>query len=220
VTPHVVAVNVAVVRTDSWARRRTLTSSGVDKRPVPGEVPVGVLGLAGDTICDLDNHGGPDRAVYAYSTADLAFWSAELGQDVTPGGVGENLTIEGVDCSGAVLGERWLVGDPERGIELVVRGPRVPCAVFAGFRGVPDLMKRFLAAGRPGCYLAVARAGVVRAGDLVEVLERPAHGVTPADVLAVVAGDRSRLPLLTTAREHLGVERQAWLDKLTAARVS
>jgi MOSC domain-containing protein YiiM len=154
---RVVSVNVAVVRTDPWTRVKS-GRSGIDKRPVHDPVALLPSGVDGDTICDSENHGGPDQAVYAYSNEDLAFWAAELGQGVDPGGVGENLTLSGVDCSGAVVGERWQVGDAV----LQVCGPRIPCRVFAGFRGVPDLVKRFVAARRPGSYLAVLHAATVR----------------------------------------------------------
>ncbi len=211
---RVESVNVAIeARTDDWTRSKG-GRSGVDKRPVAGPVRLEPLGVAGDTICDTKNHGGPDQAVYAYSVDDLAFWSAELGQDVAPGGVGENLTLSGVPCSGAVIGERWRIGETV----LVVRGPRIPCQVFAGFRGVPDLVKRFMAALRPGCYLSVERPGAVRAGDQVTVLHRPDHGVTSAEVMAARAGDRELLPRIQLAREDLGVRGREWLDRV-ATRV-
>ncbi len=204
---RVVSVNVAVVRTDPWTRVKS-GRSGIDKRPVEGPVPLGVDGVGGDAVCDVAHHGGPDQAVYAYSVDDLGFWSAELGQEIAPGGVGENLTLSGVDCSHAVLGERWQVGDAV----LVVRGPRTPCRMLAAFRGVPDLVRRFSAAGRPGCYLAVERPAAVAAGDTVRVLDRPDHGVDAAAVAAAMAGDRSRLAELQEARPHLGVRGRAWLD--------
>ena len=208
---RVECVNVAKVRTDPWTRVKS-GRSGIDKRPVDGPVLLSVDGVAGDTICDTKNHGGPDQAVYAYSTEDLEFWTAELGQAVLPGGVGENLTLSGVDCSGAVIGERWEVG----AAVLQVRGPRTPCRVFAGFRGVPDLVKRFIAAGRPGAYLAVERPGYVRVGDVVTVLDRPGHGVTAADVMAASTVARERTPEIAVAREHLGVRGRDWLDRTLA----
>jgi MOSC domain-containing protein YiiM len=207
-TGRVESVRVAFVRTDPFTRVKS-GRSGIDKRPVDGPVHIGAEGVAGDTICDTRNHGGPDQAVYAYSTDDLAFWVAELGRPVPT--VGENLLVSGVDCSGAVIGERWRVGD---GVELVVRAPRIPCGVFAGFLDVPDLIKRFIAAGRPGCYLAVAREGEVAAGDAVTVLERPAHGVTVRDLMAALTGDRTDLDRLRTARAHLGDAGRAWLDRV------
>lgn len=211
----VVAVNLAVVRTDEFTRVKS-GRTGIDKRPVAHPVRLDVDGVDGDTICDTAHHGGPDQAVYAYAIADLAFWAHELGQAFSPGGVGENLTLDGIDCSGAVVGERWRIGDPDDGPLLQVRGPRIPCRMFAGFRAVPDLIKRFLAAGRPGSYLAVEGPGYVRAGDPVTVLERPEHGVTVADLMAIYAGDRSRIDKLVAARDHLSVEKREWLDRIVA----
>ena len=205
---RVVAVNVAVVRTDPWTRVKS-GRSGIDKRPVDGPVALLPHGVDGDTVCDTAHHGGPDQAVYAYSCDDLAFWAAELGQRMDPGGVGENLTVAGVDCSGAVVGERWHVGPAV----LRVRGPRIPCRVFAGFRDVPDLVKRFIGAGRPGSYLAVEGTGAVRAGDPVRVLDRPAHGVTVADVMAAMTGDRGRIRHGAAARDDLGERGRDWLDR-------
>jgi MOSC domain-containing protein YiiM len=206
---RVESVNVAVVRTDEFTRVKS-GRSGIDKRPVQGSVLLSAEGVAGDTICDTKHHGGPDQAVYAYSIDDLSFWAAQFGQDVLPGGVGENLTLSGVDCSGAVVGERWQVGEAV----LQVRGPRTPCRVFAGFRGVPDLVKRFTAALRPGAYLAVVQPGYVQTGDPVTVLDRPGHGVTAADVMAAFTGDRERLPEIVAAREYLGERGKGQLDRL------
>jgi MOSC domain-containing protein YiiM len=212
VVGRVESVNLAVVRTDAFTRVKG-GRSGIDKRPVTGPVRLEVDGVAGDTICDTKYHGGPDQAVYAYAVADLEFWSTELGRSVGPGNVGENLTVSGVDCSHAVVGERWQVGDAV----LRVTGPRTPCRVFAGFLDVPDLVKRFFAAGRPGAYLAVERPAPVSAGVEVTVLDRPDHGVTTADVLAATAGRRDLLPRIAAARADLGPRGRAWLDRVLSA---
>lgn len=209
----VMSVNVAAqARTDPWTRVKS-GRSGIDKRPAGGPVWLRESGVDGDTICDVQHHGGPDQAVYAYAAEDLAFWTAELGRPVRPGNVGENLTLSGVDCSGAVVGERWQVG----AAVLRVTSPRIPCRVFAGFLDVPDLVKRFLAAGRPGAYLAVDEAAAVAAGDLVTVLSRPAHGVTVADLMAAAAGRREHLGRISTARSDLGVRAREWLDGVLGA---
>jgi MOSC domain-containing protein YiiM len=209
---HVESVNVAVVRTAEWTKEKG-GPSGIDKRPVAGPVLLTAAGVEGDRICDVVHHGGPDQAVYAYSCEDLAFWTAELGRPVRPGGVGENLTLSGVDCSGAVLGERWQIG----AAVLQVRAPRIPCQVFAGFRGVPDLVRRFIAARRPGAYLAVVQPSTVATGDTVRVLDRPAHGVTVAQLSAAITGERSQLPAVAAAREHLGARGRDWLDRTLGA---
>ncbi len=191
---RVLTVNVAAGPT---VGRRGPT--GIDKRPADGPVAVRAEGLAGDTIIDLAHHGGVDQAVYAYAAEDLGFWAAELAMPVT--GVGENLTLSGVECSHAVLGERWLVGSAV----LVVRSPRIPCRTFAEHLGVPDLVRRFAAARRPGCYMAVERTGVVAAGDVVELMTRPAHGVTVADAMDALLGDRAARQRVLVVQRHLGV---------------
>ncbi len=208
---RVESVNTAVARPDPVTRAPG-GLSGVDKRPVPGAVRLEVDGVAGDAVCDTVHHGGPEQAVYAYAAEDVAFWTGELGQAITPGGMGENLTLSGVDCSHAVLGERWRVGEAV----LVVRGARTPCRVFAGFRGVPDLVKRFAAAGRPGCYLSVERPAAVRAGDPVTVLDRPDHGVDVAALAAVLLGDRTGLAAVARARPHLGERMRTRVDGILA----
>jgi MOSC domain-containing protein YiiM len=83
--------------------------------------------------------------------------------------------------------------------------------MFAGFLDVPDMVRRFTAARRPGCYLAVEREGDVSSGDPVRVLLRPGHGVTVTDVMAAMSGERERLPRVRHAAAHLGVRGQKWL---------
>lgn len=209
---RVVSVNLAVVRTDPFTRVKS-GRSGIDKRPVDHPVRLEVDGVAGDTVCDTKHHGGPEQAVYAYSVEDLDFWTAQLERLVEPGNVGENLTLSGVDCSHAVIGERWRVG----GAVLRVTAPRIPCRVFAGFLDVPDLVRRFLAALRPGAYLAVEQPAAVRAGDAVTVLHRPAHGVTVAELMAAMSGHRELLPRIVEARDDLGPRERDWLDTVLAA---
>lgn len=213
VTGRVVAVNRATeARTDAFTRFKS-GRSGIDKRPADGPLWLGTSGVDGDTICDIQHHGGPDQAAYAYAVEDLRFWTAELGRPVGPGNVGENLTLSGVDCSGAVVGERWQVG----AAALRVTAPRIPCRVFAGFLDVPDLVKRFLAAGLPGAYLAVDEPAAVQAGDPVTVLHRPAHGVTVAEVLAAQSGRRDLLDRVAQARPDLAVRGRRWLDGVLGA---
>jgi MOSC domain-containing protein YiiM len=47
-------------------KHHTITTSFY-KEPIPGPVKVKTLGLEGDTQSDLRVHGGPNKAVYAYS---------------------------------------------------------------------------------------------------------------------------------------------------------
>ena len=91
----------------------------------------------------------------------------------------------GLDVDGAVVGERWRVGSAL----LEVTGPRIPCATFAAWMGERGWVRRFTERGRTGAYLAVVEPGVVAAGDAVEVLDRPAHGITVPEVFRAFTGD-------------------------------
>jgi MOSC domain-containing protein YiiM len=148
--------------------------SGIDKKPVAGRVAVSELGLDGDVQVNRTYHGGDGQAVYAYAQQDADFWAAELARDLPPGRFGENLRVTGLDLTGAVLGERWRVGTTL----LEVSAPRIPCANFARFWGEPKLVKRFTAHGASGAYLRVLETGEIGAGDPIEVVHRPGHGVT------------------------------------------
>jgi MOSC domain-containing protein YiiM len=149
--------------------------TAIDKRPQAGRVRVGELGLAGDSVCDVDNHGGLDQAVYAYAEEDAAWWSEQLGREIPSGLFGENLRTEGLDLTNALIGEVWRLGDE---VEVQVRAPRIPCITFQDRMGIPHWVKRFHQAGRPGVYFKVLRTGTIAAGDEVTVVSRPEHQVT------------------------------------------
>jgi MOSC domain-containing protein YiiM len=180
---RVLSVNLAVPEA-STAKKVGMT--GINKRPVdhpvtvrpPGPKGIGLhSGLVGDQIFDTEHHGGDDQAVYAYAREDYDWWEHELDRELPGGLFGDNLTLENVDVSGAVLGETWRIGD-----ELVLQTTfgRIPCATFQAKMAEPHWVKRFAQHNRPGAYLRVLTAGDVKAGDTVDVLDRPAHGVTIA----------------------------------------
>lgn len=176
---RVVAVNVGRARPLDEGHR--VVSSAIVKRPIGDRVAIADDEVAGDEQADRENHGGPWQAVYAYAAEDTAWWTEELGRDdLDPGIWGENLTVEGLDVSGAVVGSRWRVGSAV----LRVTGPRIPCHKLAAHMGDPRFAVRFADANRPGAYFAIEQPGEVAAGDDVEVLEVPDHGVTVAEVAA------------------------------------
>ena len=189
--------------------RRTLRSAIV-KQPLAGPVRLRSTGLDGDEQADRENHGGPYKAAYAYAREDQAWWAGELGREVPPALFGETLTTDGLDVNGAEIGERWRVGTAE----VTVSGPRVPCNKLAARVGDPLFVRRFTLAGRPGAYLTVVTEGDVRAGDAIEVLERPGHGVSVATWFTIALLDRDRLGELEPARPWFNPELVAYLDYL------
>jgi MOSC domain-containing protein YiiM len=186
--------------------------SGIDKRPVGGRVAVRDLGLDGDVQVEKRHHGGEGQAVYAYAQEDADWWERELDRELPAGAFGENLRTSGLDLVGAVLGERWQVGTAL----FEVTAWRTPCATFERYWGVPQLIKRFTARGATGAYLRVLQTGAVGAGDVVEVVSRPEHGLTVGEAFRIVTTEQSRLPELEPALEFLPLKDQPRL----AARIS
>jgi MOSC domain-containing protein YiiM len=188
--------------------------SGIDKKPVPGRVAVHPLGLEGDVQVNRKYHGGEGQAVYAYAQEDADFWIAELGRELPPGRFGENLRTTGLDLTGALLGERWRIGTAL----VEVTAPRIPCANFARFWNEPQLVKRFTAHGATGAYLRVLEPGEIGAGDLLEVLDRPDHGVTLGRTFRILTTQRSRVAELAPALHHLPLKDQPKLRARIDAR--
>src|SRR5918994_7606554 len=192
-------------------RRGRPLMSAIGKRPVDGRVRVAGVNLAGDDQADRRVHGGPDKAVYAYATEDAAFWEGELGRSLGPGAFGENLTTEGLDVSGAVVGERWRIGS----VELEVCQPRLPCNKLALRMGEPLMVKRFAQASRPGAYLRILAEGSLAAGDAVELLSRPSHGITVREVSDAILLDETLLARAAGAPE-LPPDLAAWMRSRAA----
>ncbi|MFE0201727.1 MOSC domain-containing protein [Streptomyces sp. NPDC058985] len=195
--------------------------TGIDKRPAdgpvrvaaPGPKGVGASGLAGDTVCDTRHHGGEDQAVYAVAREDLDAWERELGRALPSGSFGENLTTTGLDVSGALIGERWRVGQD---LLLEVTSGRIPCRTFQGHLGEQRWVKRFTEKAAPGAYFRVVEPGEIRAGDPVRIVHRPDHEVTVALQFRAVTTQRDLLPRLLAAGGALHPEALAQARKYVA----
>ena len=201
-------------------RGKHTNTTGIDKGPVdsaavsaPGSrestgrlAPQQRSGLAGDYIGDGRNHGGDVQAVYAYACEDLDLLGAQVGRTFAPGSFGENLTTLGLDVTGALIGERWRIGNSDDAVELMVTCPRIPCNTFRAWIAERGWLRTFTQAARPGAYLSVVTTGVVRRGDPIEVVFRPPHEVTIGVLVRSVTLERELAPLVLTAAEYLDAE--------------
>jgi len=188
------SVNIGTPREAAWAE---IGRTSIDKVSVTGPVTVGQLGVEGDQVSDTRHHGGRDQAVYAYSREELDWWSEQLGDPLRDGEFGENLTTSGVDVDDAEVGERWRVGT----VLLEVASIRTPCNDFKSWmgRGGHDntaWVRRFAERARPGAYLRVLDPGVLAAGDPIDVVHRPGHGVTISMMFRAVTREPELLPRL------------------------
>jgi MOSC domain-containing protein YiiM len=202
---RLLSVNVGTVRQIELAGQARTTA--IWKLPVSGRVAVRGVNLAGDDQADRRVHGGPDKAVYAYAREDYAWLERQLDRTLDPGMFGENLTTEGIDLTDALVGERWRVGSAV----LQVTSPRVPCWKLGARMGDPRFPARFAAAGRPGAYLAILEQGALGAGDRIQVIHRPGHGVTVGLVAASYHRDH-RLAASILAAPELAEAWRRWAE--------
>ena len=206
---RVVSVNVGRP-TDLTIKGRT-RKTGIFKEPQEGRVPVRGVTVGDDIQVETKYHGGTYKAVYAYASEDYDWWSEELGVELGPGTFGENITTEGLDLTDALIGERWKLGSAV----IEVSEPRIPCSTLASRMrqlDVKSFAKRFAAARRFGPYFLIVEDGDVAAGDPIEVIHRPDHGVTHTDIADLALHmDKQRGEEVAAAfpREE---QRREWLD--------
>ena len=187
-------------------------STGIDKRATfgpmevraPGPKGTGLgSGIVGDFIGDGRHHGGDSQALYAFQREDLNEWQQRLGRDLPNGYFGENLTTLGLDVNDARLGEVWRIGNE---VTVRVTSPRIPCSTFRGWVGEKGWLRTFTLVARPGAYLSIVTPGFIRAGDSIEVVHRPDHGVTVSIAYRATTTERELLPSLLAAGDDLDPE--------------
>jgi len=209
---RVLSINItSIVHQGEWTGSEGRT--GIDKRSVAGPIEFKNNGVVGDRIIDTNVHGGYDQAVYAYALEDAQWWEKEIGEKISAGRFGENLTTEGIDVNAARVGEQWKIGS----VILEVSQPRIPCRVFAGFWKRATLIKDFTQAGRPGAYLRIIQEGTAQAGDSIEVIYKPDHTISISDLFSAKSGERSKINEIKVVPQ-LSREFKEWSEKIAATQ--
>ena len=185
-----VSVNVGLPREVIWHGHPVVT--GIFKQPISGRIALRKLNLDGDRQADLTVHGGEYKAVYCYPLSHYDYWKRELpGRDLPPGMFGENFTIDFSPENGLVensvhLGDAFSIGSAQ----VIVTQPRMPCYKLGVRFEADDMVKRFLASGRSGFYLAVTREGEVGAGDQFQLTARDPNAVPVSEITRLYIAKR------------------------------
>ena len=192
----ILSVNVGLPREVTWQGK--IVTTGIFKEPVNAPVMLRSLNLDGDRQADLAVHGGVSKAVYAYPSEHYPFWRAEFSEMNLPFGMfGENFTTEGLLEESVYIGDRFRIGEAE----LMVTEPRMPCYKLGIKFGRADIIKRFLVSRRSGLYFAVAREGIVSAGDALQIIGREQQEISVADITRLYAFEKDDLKALRRAIE-------------------
>jgi MOSC domain-containing protein YiiM len=126
------------------------------KVPQPEARLVANFGLEGD------RHAGRPKRQVSLLNAETVRELAERGMPVTPGILGENITIEGMPVMQLRDGARLRIGEAE----LEITGDRPSCREMLEVH--VDALKALV--GRAGKMARVVRGGTVRPGDPIELV--------------------------------------------------
>jgi MOSC domain-containing protein YiiM len=197
---RLVSVNTGLPREVTWHGRSVTT--GIFKRPVTGRVSLRQLNLDGDRQADLTVHGGEYKAVYCYPIAHYDYWKRELPSLELPTAIfGENFTTDNMLEDSVHLGDQFSIGSAE----VIVTQPRLPCYKLGVRFQSDDMVKRFLASGRTGFYLAVTGEGEVGAGDEIKVIASDPNMVPVSEITRLYVAKRYGDDDLTSVQRALRV---------------
>ena len=102
------------------------------------------------------------------------------------GSFGENFTIDSLLEDSVHLGDQFSVGSAT----VIVTQPRLPCYKLGVRFQSDDMVKRFLASGRMGFYLAVTGEGEVGAGDEIKLIARDPNAVPVTEITRLYIAKR------------------------------
>ena len=165
--------------------------SAIGKLPVADTVAVGPMGLVGDEQADRTVHGGIDKAIHHYPADHYDWWREFLGDAPlldAPGAFGENISTAGLDEQNVFLGDRFRLGTAL----VEVTQARQPCWKLDHRFGAKGVMAQVVKTRRTGWYYRVLEPGQVRAGDALDLVERPYPDWPLASLFALLIGGEAK----------------------------
>jgi MOSC domain-containing protein YiiM len=196
----VVSVNVGLPRKVLFNGQ--IVTTAIFKDPVKGPIMLRKLNLDGDKQADLTVHGGVDKAVYSYPAEHYDYWRKQFpNMDLVLGMFGENFTTEGLMEDSVNVGDQFQMGSAK----LVATQPRMPCYKLGVRFGRMEVIRQFMASGRPGIYFKVLEEGEVEAGNKIRIIRKDKNNVTVKDIVR-----------LYITRDHIDIETMRRATKIRA----
>jgi MOSC domain-containing protein YiiM len=184
--------------------------SAIEKFPLSSDVRIGFLGIESDEQADLSVHGGADKALHHYPADHYAFWSEKAANHPllnAPGAFGENISTLSLTEDSVCIGDRFRLGTA---LVEVSQG-RQPCwkqGQRMEWTTLPALMVR---ERRSGWYYRVIEQGRARAGDALDLIERPLPQWDVKRVFGLlIAGDHKSDPAALIALREMQLLASVW----------
>ncbi|HBK70281.1 MAG TPA: MOSC domain-containing protein [Flavobacteriaceae bacterium] len=172
----VISVNIGERKTIKWKNKTVET--GIFKYPVDTPIFLDVEDVKNDSVIDRKNHGGFNKAVYAYGKQHYKHWQ-ELYPDLdwNFGMLGENLTITNLEETQLYIGSVYQLGEAI----IEVSQPRSPCYKLGIRFNDPKIIKQFWNSTKSGVYFKVLETGLVSVNDELVLLKKVTNNSTIAD---------------------------------------
>jgi MOSC domain-containing protein YiiM len=152
---------------DGYIFQLNCSDGGVPKSPVR-EAQLTPAGLSCDRQEHLKIHGGPERALCLYALEHITQLQDE-GHPISPGSVGENVTVMGLEWSTLKPGSKLALGDE---VIIEISSYAGPCRTIAG-SFIDRKFKRISQKNHPGesrLYARVIQTGRLEVGQRVHVI--------------------------------------------------
>lgn len=164
---------MAKSKTFSWNGKEVTT--GIYKAPVSEPIYLEKEAVKGDEVSDRNVHGGIYKACYLFSADHYPYWKDLYPNlDWNYGMFGENLTVSGLDETRIRIGDIYKIGTAI----VQVTQPREPCFKFGVKFKNQEVLKQFIAHGRPGTYIKILEEGHVTINDKLILIEQAKNSLT------------------------------------------
>ncbi|WP_070119600.1 MOSC domain-containing protein [Bacillus marinisedimentorum] len=173
--------NISIAEPEEVSFNGKTFRSGIHKKPVTETAYITKTNIKGDGQGDIENHGGLDKAVNAYSYDRYSYWEKELGRKLGPAAFGENLTVEGLTETNTYIGDTFQMGSAV----LQVSMPRKPCWKLGYKLRRKDAALLVEQTGFTGFYLRVLEEGSARPGDRMKLVSKDPVEIAVAEVARI-----------------------------------
>jgi len=174
---YIHSVNIGLPQKVEW--RGDIVTTGIFKYATDSAVKVREFNMEGDGQADLKNHGGENKAIYAYAAEHYQYWNSLRQEEIEPGSFGENLTTQGLLDSEVCIGDQFLIGTAV----LMAVQPRIPCFKLGIRFNDIKVVRQFFEARRNGIYFKIIKEGVLQKGDAISLWKRSDYDITVQDVV-------------------------------------
>lgn len=156
----IISTNIGERKEVAYKKEKVIT--GIFKYAVNVPVFLDLEDVKGDVICNRENHGGINQAIYGYSVKHYQYFKKLHPKlDFEMGIFGENLTMDDLDETKIHQGDTFKVGDAI--LEATVQ--RNPCYKLGVRFNNMKIVKQFWNTTFCGVYFKVLQTGFVKTGD-------------------------------------------------------